>query len=252
MILSMEDVSIQLGHRTIVHAASLDVDQGEIVGLLGPNGCGKSTLLRSVFRVLRPFSGRILLQGRDVWKQSTAWVGRRVGVVLQNGPLDFPLDVIDVVMQGRTARKRLLEPDNDEDRAIARAALDSIGLSGFEKRSFEELSGGERQRVLVAQALTSQPELFVMDEPLNHLDLRHQHDLMRILNRLGTSTLIAMHDLNMAARYCDRIVLMSEGCILTAGKPAEILRPALIDEVYHVPVTLTRNPSDDSPVVIVL
>ncbi|CEG85388.1 ABC transporter ATP-binding protein [Propionibacterium freudenreichii] len=251
-MLSIRGVSLQLGGKTIVHDASLDVADGEIVGLLGPNGSGKSTLLRSVFKVLKPTQGKVLLLGHDVWTQSTAWVGRHTGVVLQDGPMDFPLSVNDVVMQGRTARKALFEPDNTDDREVTAAALETIGMSTLAHRPFRELSGGERQRVLIAQALACQPDLFVMDEPLNHLDLRHQHDLMRILTRLGTSTLIAMHDLDMAARYCDRIIVMSQGKVLASGSPADVLTAELISEIYEVPVILTRNPTDDTPVVIVI
>lgn len=249
-MLDVERVSVRLGGKRVVSEASLHVGEGRIVGLLGPNGCGKSTLLRSVFRVLRPETGRITLRGEDVWHHSARWVGQRIGVVLQHGPLEFPLTVFEVVMLGRVAKKALVEPDHDIDRELVAAAIATLGLTDLAHRSFQELSGGERQRVAIAQALVSQPQLLVMDEPLNHLDLHHQHDLMRILRGLGTSTLIAMHDLNMAARYCDEVCLMKQGRIRTVGTPDEVLEPESVESIYGIRVLRLRHPVDGTPVVV--
>lgn len=250
MTLEINDVSLCLSGRRVVAEASLSVAAGKIVGLLGPNGCGKSTLLRSVFRVLRPESGQVTLLGENVWNHSARWVGQRMGVVLQHGPLEFPLTVFEVVMLGRVAKKELMEPDRNVDRELVFAAVAALGLTDLVHRSFQELSGGERQRVAIAQALVSQPQLLVMDEPLNHLDLHHQHDLMRILRGLGTSTLIAMHDLNMAARYCDEVCLMKQGRIQATGSPEEVFEPTVIEDIYGIRVLRLSHPVDGTPVVV--
>ncbi|GAB3624381.1 ABC transporter ATP-binding protein [Mariniluteicoccus endophyticus] len=249
--LVIDGVAVELGGTRIVHGVDLVVGSGEIVGLVGPNGCGKSTLLRSVFRAVRPAAGRIQLGGDDLAAHGIRWVAQRVGVVVQDSQTDFPLTVFDVVLQGRTAHKRPFDRDSALDFAIVTAALETVDLSALKDRPLDHLSGGERQRVFIAQAIAAQPSLLVLDEPLNHLDLHHQHALMHLLGALGTSCLVALHDLNIAARYCDQICLMADGRVVAFGPPADVFVREQLEEVYQVPVTVVPHPEDQSPMVVV-
>ncbi|WP_406296332.1 ABC transporter ATP-binding protein [Embleya sp. NBC_00888] len=250
--LVLDDVTFAIGGRPLVDAVSLTVEPGEVVGLLGPNGSGKSTLLRSVYRVNRPTSGRVLLDGEDVWTHSARWAARRIGTVLQDMPTDFPLTVRDVVAMGRSAHKGLLDPDDATDRAIVAAAVELLELADLTERAFALLSGGERQRALVARALVQQPGLLVLDEPTNHLDIHHQLALLRLVRRLGVSVLVALHDLNLAAMFCDRICLLANGREVATGTPAQVLTAPTIERVYRIETDIRTHPRTGTPLVVVL
>ncbi|MFI1380937.1 ABC transporter ATP-binding protein [Embleya sp. NPDC020886] len=250
--LVLDEVGFAVGGRKLVDAVSLTVAPGEVFGLLGPNGSGKSTLLRSVYRVNRPTSGRVLLDDEDVWTHSARWAARRIGTVLQDMPTDFPLTVRDVVAMGRSAHKGLLDPDDAGDRAIVTAAVELLELDGLTERAFASLSGGERQRALVARALVQQPGLLVMDEPTNHLDIHHQLGLLRLVRRLGVSVLVALHDLNLAAMFCDRVCLLADGRPVASGTPAEVLTARTIERVYRIETEIRTHPRTGTPLVVVL
>ena len=244
--LSLDKVSFAMGERLLVREISLDVAPGEMIGLLGPNGAGKSSLLRTIYRTNRPSSGTVLVNGKNVWQQSASWAARHVGAVLQDMPADFPLTVRDVVAMGRSAHKKLLEADNDHDRALIEAALELLQLSPLQARLFRTLSGGERQRVLVARALVQQPAVLVLDEPTNHLDIHHQLQLLRFVQSLGITVIAALHDLNLAAMFCDRLCLLNHGQMEALGTPEAVLTTDNLARVFRVEATLTRNPRTNS------
>lgn len=244
--LSLNNVSFAAGGRTLVRDISLDVKPGEMVGLLGPNGAGKSSLLRTIYRTNRPSSGQVLVNGKDVWQQSANWAARHVGAVLQDMPADFPLTVQDVVAMGRAAHKRLLEPDTAHDRALIEAAIELLQLVPFRDRLFRTLSGGERQRVLVARALVQQPAVLVLDEPTNHLDIHHQLQLLRFVRGLGITVIAALHDLNLAAMFCDRLCLLDQGEMAALGTPEQVLTEHNLASIFRITATLTRNPATDT------
>ncbi len=244
--LSLNNVSFAAGGRTLVRDISLDVKPGEVVGLLGPNGAGKSSLLRTIYRTNRPSSGQVLVNGKDVWQQSASWAARHVGAVLQDMPADFPLTVQDVVAMGRAAHKRLLEPDTAHDRALIEAAIELLQLVPFCDRLFRTLSGGERQRVLVARALVQQPAVLVLDEPTNHLDIHHQLQLLRFVRGLGITVIAALHDLNLAAMFCDRLCLLDQGEMAALGTPEQVLTEHNLASIFRIAATLTRNPATDT------
>lgn len=176
-----------------------------MIGLVGPNGSGKSSLLRAVYRVLRPDAGRVRVDGADAWSLPVRRLARTLAAVVQETAADFDLTVREVVAMGRTPHKRLLEGETAEDARLIESALESVDAATLAARPFDRLSGGERQRVLIARALAQQPSLLVLDEPTNHLDIRHQLDVLGILRRLPATALAALHDLNLAAYYCDRL-----------------------------------------------
>jgi len=234
MRLVLQGVAVELGGCPIVAQADLVVETGEFVGLVGPNGCGKSTLLRSIYRALRPAAGLISLDGDDLWRLPAKETARRVAVVAQESPSDMDFTVEEVVALGRTPHKRPLDRDTDEDREICADALERVGMGGARERIYTTLSGGEKQRVLVARALAQRSYLHLLDEPTNHLDIRYQLEILSLVRGLGHSTLAAIHDLNLAAQYCDRIYVMAAGRLVADGPPDEVLTPERIAEFFGV------------------
>ncbi|MGI5169028.1 ABC transporter ATP-binding protein [Spirillospora sp. CA-253888] len=250
--LRAEEVTVTAGGRTLVEGVSLTAAPGEVVGLAGPNGAGKSTLLRAFYRAVRPASGRVLLDGEDVRRMRGRALARRLAAVLQETPGDFELTVYDVAAMGRSPYKRAFEGDGAEDRRIVLEALAALGVAGIADGPFDRLSGGEKQRVLIARALVQQPDALVLDEPTNHLDLRHQFAALRLVRRLGVTAVVALHDLNLAAAFCDRIVVLDGGRVVASGTPAEVLTPALLAEVYGVAAEVAAHPRTGVPQLTVL
>ncbi|MCC5780635.1 ABC transporter ATP-binding protein [Nitratireductor sp. B36] len=240
--LDLRSVTVKAGRKTLVDRVSIHVREGEMVGLIGPNGAGKSSLLRTAYRINKPASGTVHVNGEDVWRQPTEWVARNVGAVLQDMPADFPLTVRDVVAMGRSAHKKLLEPDTAHDHALLAAAIALMGLAPFQDRAFRTLSGGERQRVLVARALVQQPSILVLDEPTNHLDIHHQLQLLHFLRGLQTTVVAALHDLNLAAMFCDRLCVLDQGHLVAEGTPESVLTSDLLRRVYRIEATIARHP----------
>ncbi|MEV0616401.1 ABC transporter ATP-binding protein [Nonomuraea sp. NPDC050404] len=230
MRLDLAGVAVAIDGHTIVHEADLLVDDGEFVGLVGPNGCGKSTLLRTVYRALRPAAGLIAVDGDDVHRLPAREAARRTAVVAQETPADLDFTVAEIVLMGRTPYK----PDAVADEKLCGLALDRVGLAGAADRIFATLSGGEKQRVLLARALAQQTRLLLLDEPTSHLDIRHQLELLHLVREQGIATLAVLHDLNQAAAFCDRLYVMNAGRIVAGGPPEQVLTPDLISEVYGV------------------
>ncbi|MFJ6636542.1 ABC transporter ATP-binding protein [Streptomyces sp. NPDC091376] len=249
--LELEEVSVAVQGRYLVREMSLHVARGEVLGLVGPNGAGKSTLLRTVYRALRPTSGRILLDGDDIWRMPGKRLARRLAAVLQETAGDFELTVHDVVAMGRTPHKRAFAGDTVDDRDIILASLRELGVAALAHAPFDRLSGGEKQRVLIARALAQRTGTMVLDEPTNHLDLRHQLDALRLVRHLGVTAVVALHDLNLAAAFCDRICVMEGGRVVAVGPPGDVLTPALLAEVYGVEAEVYAHPRTGRPHVTV-
>ena len=240
--LEVQDLVWEVPARRILRGISLRVEAGEFVGLIGPNGGGKSSLLRCVYRLHRPRSGAVLLDGADIWSSSARDSARQTAAVLQELPMGFGLTVADVVSLGLTPHKSLLSRDNAADRQLIDGAIRRVGLDGFSDHSFDTLSGGEKQRCLIARALVQRPLLLILDEPINHLDIRYQRDVMRLTRSLGISVLASLHDLNQAAAYCNRLYMVADGQIAAEGSPAEVLKPDLIQEVFGVSAHVEQHP----------
>lgn len=250
--LAIEGLGLTAGARHLVREVSLTAESGEVIGLVGPNGSGKSSLLRAVYRVLRPDAGSIRIDGDDVWSLPVRRLARIMAVVVQEPGADFDLTVREVVAMGRTPHKRLLDGDNAEDVRLIESALVSVDGVELADRPFDRLSGGERQRVLIARALAQQPSLLVLDEPTNHLDVRHQLDVLGMLRRLPATVLVALHDLNLAAYYCDRLCVLRDGEVVASGPPREVLTERLIAEVYGVAGEVVVHPRTGAPHVTFL
>ncbi|MFF8032152.1 MULTISPECIES: ABC transporter ATP-binding protein [unclassified Streptomyces] len=250
--LRVDGVTISAGVRVLVRDVSLTARPGETIGLVGPNGSGKSSLLRAVYRVLRPDAGRVRVDGADAWSLPVRQVARTVAAVVQEPGAGVDLAVREVVAMGRTPHKRLLAGDTPEDAELIDSALAAVDAAHLAGRPFDRLSGGERQRVLIARALAQRPTLLVLDEPTNHLDIRHQLDVLDALRDLSATVLLALHDLNLAAYYCDRLYVLHDGEVTASGPPAEVLTPGLLAEVYGVAAEVAVHPGTGAPHVTFL
>ncbi|MED4779294.1 ABC transporter ATP-binding protein [Brevibacillus choshinensis] len=242
MKLLAKDITVSLTNKQIIHDICLEVKAGEFVGLIGPNGSGKSTLLKSIYRVLKPTTGWIGLDGDDIYQLSNRVSARRMAVVRQESSVEFDFSVQEIVMMGRSPHKKMFQVDTTEDMTISEDALGRVGMSESGKRSFFSLSGGEKQRVLIARALAQQAEFLVLDEPTNHLDVRYQLQVMDLVRQLGITVLSALHDLNIAAMYCDRLYVLKDGQLVTSGSPDDILTADLIREVFGVETDVSLHP----------
>jgi len=229
-----KNIKAALGGTEIIRGINLAAKKHEFVGIIGPNGSGKSTLLKCIYRVLRPTSGAVLIDGKELTKYSVRESAKKMAVLAQHATISFDFTVLEIVLMGRTPHKAALERDNADDYRIAREALETVELTGFENRIYTTLSGGERQRVMLAQALAQQTPCLILDEPTNHLDIKYQLQTMRIIKKQEFTIIAAIHDLNIAAMYCDRLYVVNNGSIAAEGTPAEVLTPKLIHEVYGV------------------
>ncbi len=242
MQLQAEDISVAIGKKEIVKNVSLQVYKKQFVGIIGANGCGKSTLLKSIYKSIKPKTGSVFLGGIDVLKTTEKTVAQQMSVVGQFNELSFDLTVFEMVLLGRTPHKKMLEGDTKEDIEIARNAIAITKLEEFQDRSYVSLSGGEKQRVILARAIAQQPYFMVLDEPTNHLDIRYQLEILSCVKNLGIGVLAALHDLELAAEYCDYIYVMKAGSVVKHGKPEEVLSEELIEDIYNVNCRIFKNP----------
>lgn len=241
MEISVKQLEVTLGGRPILNDVDLEIPENKVTGIIGPNGSGKSTLLRCIYRVLRPTGGAVFLDGKLLEKYSVRQSAKKMAVVAQHNYYNFDFTVQDVVLMGRSPHKRPMERDNAEDYKIVAQSLATVGLAGFEKRIFSTLSGGEQQRVILARALAQQTPCLILDEPTNHLDIKYQLQLMDLVCGLGRTIVTAVHDLNIAALYCDTLVAVKEGRVVGAGSPQSLLTPEFIREVYEVDAGISAD-----------
>ena len=242
--------------REVLHGLDVEISLGEFVGVLGPNGSGKSTLLRAITGVLPLAAGEVDLFGGPVSRANRREIARRVGVVPQAAVIPFEFTVREVVAMGRTPHIARLHGESEADRAAIEAALDRTSTSGLAERLMSELSGGEAQRVTIARALAQEPELLLLDEPTAFLDLNHQIEVFELLRRLnrddGLTVVSVSHDLNLAALYCDRLILLRDGRIVDEGTPGAVLTVDRIAEVYGAEVLVDEATPSGRPRVTLL
>ena len=232
MEISTKDLEVFLEGTRIIKGMSVEIKDKEFVGILGPNGSGKSTLLKCIYRVLHPKSGEVQLNGKAIQAYSVKESAREMAVVAQHNYYNFDFSVQDVVLMGRSPHKKAMERDNANDFGIVLESLEKVGMKEFRDRSFSTLSGGEQQRVILARALAQKTNCLVLDEPTNHLDIKYQLQLMDIVRSLNLTVVSAIHDLNIAAMYCDKIFVVKDGKIVAFGTPEEVLTKEFIKEVY--------------------
>lgn len=239
--------------KMVLEDINLEVQRGEMTGIIGPNGSGKTTLLRAVSRVLKLEKGSIYLNGRDIWKMKPREVARKIAVVSQRVP-EEPLTVEEFVLMGRIPHFRGFQFfETKHDIEVAERYMELTGVINLRKKILNEISGGERQLTLIARALTQEPELLLLDEPTTYLDIAHQVKVLNMLRRfshtLKLTILIVLHDLNMASEYCDKLVLLWNGRLYKQGTPEEVLNYETIEEVYGTVVVVHKNPISKKPFV---
>jgi iron complex transport system ATP-binding protein len=248
------NLSFAYKDRAVLHAMSLSIAKGEMVGILGPNGSGKTTLLRVLSAVLEA-QGEIKLNGRNIATYGRRELSKLFAVVAQESRVNFPYTVAEIVLMGRANYHSPFALEGKKDLEVARASMELTDCLSLSNRYLHELSGGEKQRVMIARALAQEPEILLLDEPSAFLDLKHQvqvFELLRRLNRERVLTIVAaLHDLNLAALFFSRLVMLREGKIYRDGSPREVLTEKTIDEVYGIRVRVEPDPSGEKPQLFV-
>jgi iron complex transport system ATP-binding protein len=252
--LRAEQVRLTYGDRTIVDGLDLDVVAGTITAVIGPNGCGKSTLLRALGRLLKPTAGQVVLDGKRIDRVPTREVAKVLGLLPQAPSAPEGLTVADLVARGRHPHQAWYRQWSADDEDAVAQALDWTGIADLAERPVDQLSGGQRQRAWISMALAQGTDLLLLDEPTTFLDLAHQVDVLELVRRLhseaGRTVVMVLHDLNLAARYADRLVAMREGRIVAAGKPAEVITEELLDEVFGLAARVIPDPVAGTPLVV--
>lgn len=247
-----EDIDVAYGDVRVLQAVSLAVTGGSFIGILGPNGCGKTTFLRALSRVLKPTAGTVHVEEKDISDYSIRDLATRIGAVPQETTITFDFTVEEIVQMGRHPYLGPLSSMKKEDYEICRRAMAQTNTTHLADRLITEISGGERQRVLIARALAQQPKVLLLDEPTSHLDINHQIEILSIIRGLTpTVTVISVfHDLNLAACFCDRILLMEKGQVVAAGAPADVLTGDLINRVFGVRMMVRTHPLTGRPYLV--
>ncbi len=253
-MLKIQSLSVDYGSRRILHEVSFEVQSGEVLALIGPNGAGKSTLIRAVSGVIPIAGGEVRTNGDDFASLPALQRARYVATVPQAVSLPPAYTVWETVLFGRTPYLGFLGQPSEKDQEIARQSLERVSALPLADRRVGELSGGEQQRVLLARALCQSTPILLLDEPTTHLDLQYQVSLLELVHELAhtdhLAVLVALHDLNLAAHYADRVALMVAGAIKALGKPEEVLQSQLIEEAYCLPVQVVKHPFLDIPLVL--
>ena len=251
--IAVSNVEVAYDAEPIVAGVTFQINRGEFVGLIGPNGSGKSTLLRVISRVLSPRKGAALIDEQSVSAYGRDELARRLAVVTQESQLHFDFTVSEVVGMGRIPHLKRFQREGIRDARVVEEALHLTELEPFADRLVTELSGGERQRVAIARALAQEPEILLLDEPTAHLDINYQLallDLIWTLNQAnGVTVLAALHDLNLAAQYCDKLIVLRAGRIYTVGTPTDVITADTIRDVYGVEAVISHHPKAHTPCV---
>jgi iron complex transport system ATP-binding protein len=254
-MIELSNVSLGYDHRAILHDVNMKATPGRILGLVGPNGSGKSTLIKGMTRLIDLFSGRISIDGRDIKSIKRDELARLVATVPQSPALPGAFTAFEVVAMGRTPHLGLLRYEGGKDMAIAWQAMEATHTQSLAERRVSELSGGERQRLIIARALTQQPRSVLLDEPTANLDINHQVEVLNLVKRLcleqSLTVVIALHDLNLAAQYCDWMVMLNGGRVYAEGTPLDILTAPNIKTVYGADVCVYPHPINRLPTTLI-
>ncbi len=243
MKISASNLGVQIGNRPIISEVTVDFKEKEFVGIIGPNGSGKSTFLKCLYRVLQPETGKVVVNGQDLRRYSYKESAQKTAVVAQqhSGNLDF--SVKELVLMGRSPYKGLLERADGHDDEIAMQNIKLVGMEAYQNANFALLSGGEQQRVILARALTQTPSCLILDEPTNHLDIKYQLEILKTVKQSGKTVIAAIHDLNMACMYCDRLIALKDGKIVGDDTPENIINSAFIQFLFGVEAEIIKLPN---------
>ena len=247
MTITAENLTWKIGQKLIVDDVSLRAEPGKMLGLLGPNGSGKSSLLRLLAGLRRAHSGTVTLDGKDLRQIKRGAIARRIALVEQHANTESNVTVRDVVKLGRIPHHSPLGGWTRADDQVVDGALARVGMSERHEQYWQSLSGGERQRVHIARALAQAPTEMLLDEPTNHLDIQHQLELLRLISDISLTSIIAIHDLNHAAMFCDHLVVLDKGRGVVHGTPEVVLTPQLLREVFRVEAIVEPSPHHGRP-----
>jgi len=252
--LELQSVGVAYDRNVVVKDLTFQVMPGEMVGLIGPNGSGKSTIIKAISRVISLQSGKILLDGKDVFKMPRGDLARLLGVVPQMSILPSAFTAFEVVLMGRNPHLGLLQYEGAKDLAITWRAMEMTATDTLAERKVGELSGGEIQRIVIARVLTQEPKSILLDEPTANLDIRHQVEILDLIKNLclenNLTVVVALHDLNLAAQYCDRLILINNGRVHAQGTPREVINSRNIKEVYGADGCVYTHPVNGLPAVL--
>ena len=256
MLLNVDGVECRYGSVKVLDDVSLSVKGGDFVGILGPNGSGKTTLLKSISRILKPHKGTILLNEADIYSLKSVDVAKQMAVVPQDTSIGFNFAALDIVLMGRNPHMKRFQMESEKDMAIARKVMNLTNTWHLAERPINELSGGEKQRVIIARALAQEPKILLLDEPLTHLDIMNQLEIMDIVKDLcGKEKMVVLavfHDFNLAARYCNAAIMLKENKVFAAGSLTEVLTSKNIKSVFHVDAIVKKHLVTNSVFVIPL
>lgn len=253
-LLQARELVVAQGHKVIIDGLDLELPQGQVSAIVGPNGCGKSTLLNSLARVLQPVGGSVLLDGQDIRRQPSREVARKLALLPQETSAPEGLTVQDLVRFGRQPHQGWLSQWSAEDQRAVQQAIRAADLEGMEDRVLDELSGGQRQRAWIAMTIAQSTPLLLLDEPTSALDLGHQIEVFELIGHLtrdhGKTVAMVVHDLFSACRYADHLIAMTDGTIVAQGAPSEILTPELVYQLYQVHCDIQQDPMSGSPLLV--
>jgi len=254
-MIELDNISLGYNHQAVLHDVSMKARPGQILGLVGPNGSGKSTLIKGMAGVIDLFSGRILIDDHDIKTMKRDKLARIVATVPQSPVLPGAFTAFEVVLMGRTPHLGLLRYEGGKDLMIAWQAMEATDTRSFAERRVSELSGGERQRIVIARALTQQPKVMLLDEPTANLDINHQVEILNLVKSLcleqSLTVITALHDLNLAAQYCDWMVMLNGGKVYAEGTPLDILTAPNIKRVYGAEVCVYPHPINKLPTTLI-
>lgn len=250
-MIEAKNIKVGYENRTIIEDLSLKINEGEIVSIIGPNGSGKSTLLKSLSKLLKRESGEVLLYEKFLDSMKNNEVSKVLSMVYQQNTSPSDITVRDLVYYGRIPHKKWYESKNKEDLEIVDWALENTGVKKYEDRVVSNLSGGERQRVWLSMALAQKTNILLLDEPTTYLDMCHQLELMELVKtineKFNMTILMVLHDLNQAARYSHRVIIMKDGNIVADGKPEDVINKEIIHSVYNVKCCINKEPINNKP-----
>jgi len=238
----VKNLRFSIDKKEILKDISFDIPKGSFVGVIGPNGSGKSTLLKNIYRLYKPSSGSILLDNKELAKMKDKDCAKEIAVLAQESNTHFDFTVEQIVKMGRYPYKSVFEDYSKDDLQMVKDMLQKVGLESYSARNFSEISGGEKQRTLIARALVQNTNFLVLDEPTNHLDIGYQIQLMDLVKRLNITTLSAIHDINLASMYCDYLIVMKDGKIISFGTVDEVINSEMLKDVFGVNAYVGVNP----------
>ena len=254
-ILTLEQASFGYGNQTVIKCVTMHTQPGELLGIIGPNGSGKTTLLRGLSGLVKPSRGKALLNDIPLDKLKRQKIAQKIALVPQNTVLPELFTAMEIVLMGRTPHLGLLSHESDNDTRIVMAAMDTTQTLHLAGRRVNQLSGGEKQRLIIARAITQEAEIILLDEPTASLDINYQVEIFNFLRKLcdekGISIVAALHDLNLASQYCDRLILLQDGRINRQGTPEQVIKTESVAEVFAADIQVYHHPLNALPIVLV-